>query len=121
MARIAARFMLHTKTVGLGDQETRRRSAALFGNEKVAEVVLALEANHGFARLTDVSVTAGIVHSMVRPVLARLVEGGVLVALPRERGRRGEQFFEVQRGAAWSALLQLSRECVPAEAPQLGP
>ncbi len=113
--------MLHTKPVTGGDAQTRRRSAALFGNEKVAEIVLALEAQQGFARLTDVSAATGIVHSMVRPVLARLVEGGVLEALPRRGGSRSEQFFEVCAGAAWTSLLQLCRECTRMKAPHASP
>ena len=46
-------------------EETRRRSAALFGNEKTVEVVLALN-EEGAATAQQVAQKTGIPHSLVR-------------------------------------------------------
>jgi hypothetical protein len=73
--------------------ETRRRSAALFGNEKTVEVILALH-GEGTATAQMIVVRTGIAHSMVRDAIGRLVEGGVVRALPKTGGTRSPQYYQ---------------------------
>jgi hypothetical protein len=105
----AIRFTVHTTWVTGDRQATRRTSTLVFGNEKVAEVIAALGvAPGGVARTTDIVEATGIAHGMVRPVLTRMVEVGLLVALPRRGGSRGEQWYEVQHGhPLWAPMRQL--------------
>lgn len=84
---------------------TRRLSAAVFGNEKTAEVVMALTAAGGVARATDIVQSTGIAHGMVRPVLRRLLEAGALTAMPRRGGSRGELYFEIGSEGLWAAIV----------------
>lgn len=83
---------------------TRRTSAAVFGNEKTVEVVLALVAANGLARATDIVQSTGIAHGMVRPVLKRLLDAGALSAMPRRGGSRGELYFEIADHGLWEAV-----------------
>ena len=84
---------------------TRRISAAVFGNEKTVEVVLALVAAQGLARATDIVQSTGVAHGMVRPVLKRLLDAGVLSAMPRRGGSRGELYFEVVDEGLWRCMV----------------
>jgi ribosomal protein S25 len=84
--------------------ETRRRSAALFGNEKTVEVVLALQ-DEGTATAQMILARTGIGHSMVRDALGRLVEGGVVRALPKTGGTRSPQYYQPISGRVWDTLL----------------
>lgn len=88
--------------------ETRRRSAALFGNEKIIEVVLALEAE-GTATAQMIVTKTNIAHSMVRDAIGRLVEGGVVRALPKTGGRRSPQYYQPVDSAAWESLVAAVR------------
>lgn len=72
-----------------GLAETRRRSAALFGNEKTAEIVRALKAEGTAAQ--QITTRTGIAHSMVSDALKRLVQGGAARALPKAGGTRSAQ------------------------------
>lgn len=88
--------------------ETRRRSAALFGNEKIVEVVLALQAE-GTATAQVIVMRTGIAHSMVRDALGRLVEGGVVRPLPKTGGSRSPQYYEPAGSRIWEILLALAQ------------
>lgn len=87
---------------------TREVSAALFGNEKMAEVVVALAAESGLATAQQVATRLRINHDLARKVLLRLVTAGVVRALPKEGGRRSAQYYEPVQGTAWDALLALA-------------
>jgi hypothetical protein len=84
--------------------ETRRRSAALFGNEKTVEVVLALQ-DEGTATAQIIVQRTGIAHSMVRDAIGRLVEGGIVRALPKTGGTRSPQYYEPIGGQVWDTFL----------------
>jgi Fic family protein len=84
--------------------ETRRRSTALFGNEKTVEVVLALQ-GEGSATAQMIVARTGIAHSMVRSALAKLVEGGIVRALPKTGGTRSTQYYQPVDGQAWDTFL----------------
>jgi len=75
-------------------EETRRRSAAIFGNEKTVEVVLALSEEG-----------TGIPHSLVRDALVRLVNGGVVRQVPRIGGSRSPLYYQPTPGNLWAAVL----------------
>lgn len=91
--------------------EVRRVSAAVFGNEKVVEVVLAFDATSEprAATAQDLSHSTGISYSMVRDVLLRLTAGGVLVALPKVGGRRSPQYYQPAADEGWDNLVRLAR------------
>lgn len=112
MTREAIRFMRHTRSVMVDAHETRRVSAAVFGNEKTVEVILAVQSSGGLARATDIVQTTGIAHGMVRPVLKRLLDAGVLTAMPRRGGSRGELFFEIGNIDLWAAVLATAQQIV---------
>jgi predicted HTH transcriptional regulator len=87
--------------------ETRRRSAALFGNEKIAEVVVALNLE-GTATAQQIHTTTRIAHSMIRDALGRLVQGGVVRALPKAGHSRSEQYYQPVEGNVWTALVTMT-------------
>ncbi len=91
---------------------TRRRSAALFNNEKMAEVVLSLDAQRGAAHAQEISRQTGISHSLVRDVLVRLTSAEVVTALPRVGGSRGAQYYEPKEGELWLRLVEVCRHLV---------
>jgi len=88
--------------------ETRRRSAALFNNEKMAEVILSLHAEHGAAHAQEISRRTSISHSLVRDVLVRLAAAGVLTALPKLGGSRGAQYYEPSDRELWQRLVEVA-------------
>lgn len=89
--------------------EIRRQSAALFGNEKVVEVVLALDAiqEPRSATAQQLSVATRIGHSMVRDVLQRLTQAGVLSAMAKVGGSRSAQYYQPVSGELWSQLVSI--------------
>lgn len=87
---------------------TRRRSAALFGNEKVVEVVLALHGSSGAATAQELSRITGLSHSMVRDVLLRLTSSGVVLALPKLGGSRSAQYYQPSETDGWRLLVELA-------------
>jgi hypothetical protein len=90
--------------------EIRRRSAALFGNEKVVEVVLAMartEAPHSVTA-QDVSKATEIAHSLVRDVLVRLATSEVLVAVPKVGGSRAAQYYQPRADFGWTQLVAMA-------------
>jgi hypothetical protein len=84
--------------------ETRRRSAALFGNEKIVEVILALDAE-GAATAQIVAAKTGIPYSLVRDALVRLGTGGAVRLIPRAGGSRSPLYYEPIIGDLWKALI----------------
>ena len=88
--------------------ETRRRSAALFGNEKTVEVVLVLDA-HGAATAQMTATQTGISYSLVRDALIRLAAGGALRQVPRVGGSRSPLYYQPVDGALWDALAAAAR------------
>lgn len=108
--REAIRFTHHRLDSSLvPSQTTRELSAALFGNEKLVEVVLALGAQQGAATAQQLSKQTGIDHSMVRSVLVRAAKAGVVETLPRVGGSRSPQYYEPTESALWRASLALAQ------------
>jgi hypothetical protein len=96
--------------MALDISEVRRRSAALFGNEKAVEVILAMartEAPHSVTA-QDVSKSTAIAHSLVRDVLVRLVASDVLIAVPKVGGSRAAQYYQPRADFAWSELVAIA-------------
>jgi GTP-sensing pleiotropic transcriptional regulator CodY len=91
--------------------ETRRRSAALFGNEKTVEVVAALD-EEGSATAQTIAARTGITHSLVRDALLRLTAGGAVRPLPRLGGSRSPQYYEPVNDDLWAALTAAARAIV---------
>jgi len=89
-------------------RETRRRSAALFGNEKTVEVVLALD-QEGAATAQMVAVRTGLAYSLARDALKRLSHGGAVREIPRVGGSRSSLYYEPIEGSLWKALTGASR------------
>jgi ribosomal protein S25 len=85
-------------------EETRRRSAAIFGNEKTVEVVLALS-EESAATAQMIATSTGIPHSLVRDALVRLVNGGVVRQVPRVGGSRSPLYYQPTPGNLWAAVL----------------
>ena len=88
--------------------ETRRRSASLFGNEKVAEVIVAVQAAGGPCTAQEISLSTGVGHSMVRDALRRLVESGLVVTLPKVGGARSAQYYTPAEQEAWRLVVSLA-------------
>jgi hypothetical protein len=95
--------------------ETRRRSAALFGNEKMAEVVVALD-EEGPATAQTIAARTGITHSLVRDVLLRLTAGGAARPLPRLGGSRSPQYYQPVNGDLWAALTAAAQAIIKVSA-----
>jgi hypothetical protein len=88
--------------------ETRRRSAALFGNEKTVEVILVLDAE-GAATAQMVAAETRISYSLVRDALVRLAAGGAVRQIPRAGGSRSPLYYEPVTGDLWKALTTAAR------------
>jgi hypothetical protein len=84
-------------------------SYKIFGNEKVAEVVLALHRQSGIATAQMLAKESGIEHPLVRAVAQRLVGSGAVRELPRA-SRRGALYYEVvDDSPVWSPLVALAQ------------
>lgn len=89
-------------------QETRTRSAAVFGNEKWVEVALALEAIGGTPLSQHLARHVGINSDLVTAVLQRMQDAQLVKAMPRIGSpTRGSVPWEVQPGPRWDALVRL--------------
>jgi len=92
----------------------RAASVALFNNRAVVDVVLAIErvadGKDVFVTTRVVAASTGMVDSVVRPVMHRLVEAHVLAAVPKTGGPRSTQYFTVGKASVWDALLRLCSE-----------
>lgn len=98
----------------------RNKSAALFNNRHFAECaqhLLALsqpssEEGEVFVTVRQVAAASQLADSLVRPVVLRLVDAGVLERLPRMGGGRSPQYYRVLDAAllTWAALPGRSAE-----------
>jgi hypothetical protein len=92
------------------DVTTRRLSASVFGNEKIAEIVLILDAGPGASLVAEIARRTGFGHSLVRDVLVRLSRTPALRALPRAGNPRGPAYYEKNaESPLWAALAQLAQ------------
>ncbi|HWL36029.1 MAG TPA: hypothetical protein VNQ77_07525 [Frankiaceae bacterium] len=74
-------------------------SAAIFGNRHLANVLAtaaAIEAEHELVTTRRVASRTGLADSVVRAVLLRLVDAGVVEPTLREGGARGQQFYAIK-------------------------
>lgn len=90
---------------------TRREySAALFGNRFVAEVVTAIQRlapSHEDAVTTRlVASKTGLSDSLVRPVMLRLAEAGLLIPIERAGGPRSTLWYQIRRAPLWIAVTE---------------
>jgi hypothetical protein len=101
----------------MSPSETRELSAAIFGNEKWANVALLLESEslginpHATAIAKRLATTS----DLVMAVLVRMEAGGLVKAHPRiGSSRRGTIPWEVQRGQRWDEVIALCRQITSA-------
>jgi hypothetical protein len=99
------------------DTTTRRISTSIFGNEKLAEIVLLLDAEPGALLAADISRRTGFGHSLVRDVLVRLSRTPAVRALPKAGNPRGPAYYEKNADSPlWPALVQLAEAIAAAGA-----
>jgi hypothetical protein len=95
------------------DTAARRISASIFGNEKIAEIVLLLDAERGALTATEIARRTGFGHSLVRDVLLRLAKTPAVRALPKATNPRGPAYFEKNLNSPlWPALVGLAQVIV---------
>jgi ribosomal protein S25 len=99
--------------------ETRRRSAALFGNEKTVEVLLALN-EEGASTAQMVATRTGISYSLARDALIRLSTGGAVRQVPRVGGSRSPLYYQPAEGNLWDALIGAARAVADASRADAG-
>lgn len=100
-------------------QSVQRVSAKVFGNEKYAEVVCALDAEGGAATAQMIAKRTGIDHPMVRDVLVRLAEAGVTTPLSRASSRAPLYYKVEPDDPVWRAIKALARTIRSDRAAQL--
>lgn len=86
----------------------RRASARILGNEKAVEVIRALRDASGTATAQQLAKSTSIDHSMVRDVLIKLADGGVLATLPRATSRAAQYYEADPADQVWVALARLA-------------
>lgn len=90
--------------------EARRISVGIFGNEKLAEIVLLLEGEDGALLASELSRRTGFTHSLVMDVLVRLGKTSAVRGLPRAGNSRWPAYFEKCPGSPlWPPLVALAR------------
>ncbi|MFD3572554.1 hypothetical protein [Streptomyces sp. NPDC058644] len=106
---------------GNTQEALHRRSSALFGNRYMAEVVVAVDDLTSATGATPVTVRmvasrTGLTDSLVRPVVKRLVDAGLLDPQPQERLRTAS-YHQVRRDdGLWDTLVntcQLLHGAIP--------
>lgn len=95
----------------------RRASAKIFGNEKTAEVVRGLRDESCSATAQQLAKRTAIDHSLVRDVLVRLADAGVLRMLPRASSRAPQYYEANPRDPVWTALAALADALAEAHTP----
>ncbi|MGO9292382.1 MAG: hypothetical protein ACLP52_00615 [Streptosporangiaceae bacterium] len=96
----------------------RHISTSIFGNEKVAEIVLVLDAEPGALLVAEIARRTGFGHSLVADVLKRLSKTPALRALPKAGNLRGPAYYEKNVDSPlWSALVQLAEVIVSPDRP----
>jgi hypothetical protein len=95
------------------DGEARRaKSAALFNNRHFAECSAHLlevsKSGVEFVTVRQIAAASQLADSLVRPVVLRLTDAGVLEKLPRLGGGRSPQYYRVVDAGllAWASLAQ---------------
>lgn len=100
------------------DSTARRISTNIFGNEKLAEIVLLLNAEPGALLAADIARRTGFGHSLVRDVLLRLSRTPALRALPKTGNPRGPAYYEKNlESPLWAALVRLAEVVVASDQP----
>ncbi len=113
--RFALRITPYALRPMVAKRETRRLSAAVFGNEKWIEVALALDAMGGTPIAQEVGRRIGINSDLVTKVLRRMHTADLVKPLPRiGSASRGIVPWEVQPGTRWDSVLALCRVLVNA-------
>jgi len=84
----------------------------VFGNRFFAEVVVAVDRLSGpggdGVTVRMIAADTGLVDSVVRPVMRRLCDGG-LVAEPDRAGARSALHYRVRRTPLWAGVLSPAR------------
>ena len=94
--------------------ESRDVSAAIFGNGKWVQVVLALESWTGTPCSQELARDLGTTSDLITKVLRRMKAGDLVKDLPRVgSSTRGTVPWEVQRGDRWDAVVSLARLLAP--------
>lgn len=104
-----------------GREAARLCSAAVFGSRFFAEVVIAVDrlSGPGDAGVTVRMVAAGtgLVDSVVRPVMRRLCDGGLVTESARGGRARSPLRYQVRRTPLWAGVLSacaaLAGPCAP--------
>jgi hypothetical protein len=92
------------------DTAARRISANIFGNEKIAEIVLLMDTEHGALTAAEISRRTSFGHSLVRDVLLRLGKTPAVRALPKAGNARGPAYYEKNLDSPlWPALVKLAQ------------
>jgi hypothetical protein len=100
------------------DSTARRISTNIFGNEKLAEIVLLLDAEPGALLAADIARRTGFGHSLVRDVLLRLSRTPALRALPKTGNPRGPAYYEKNaESPLWAALVRLAEVVAASDQP----
>lgn len=93
--------------------KARLISASIFGNEKLAEIVLLLDSEDGAILAADLVRRTGFGHSLVRDVLIRLDRAPAVRALPKSGNSRGPAYYEKNPNSPlWPSLVALARAVV---------
>lgn len=89
-------------------EASRGRSSAIFGNRYFVDVVLAVDQlSSDDARVTTrmVASETTLSDSLVRQVMQRLRDAGLIAEPARIGGRRSPRYFQVRRGPLWNGVL----------------
>jgi DNA-binding transcriptional regulator PaaX len=87
-------------------------SAALFGNRYMVNVILAadrMSARGELITTRGIARDLGVIDSLVRPVVLRLVAAGILRSLARSGGPRSPQYYDLEDNAVATALVATCR------------
>lgn len=91
-------------------EASRARSAAVFGNRYFAEVVMAVSHlsgdSHVGVTMRMVASEASLSDSLVRQVMNRLRDAGLVRELPRTGGVRSPRYFQVSPSPLWIGVLR---------------
>lgn len=95
------------------DEATREMSSSVFGNRAFAAVASSVDVllhghREGSATARQVAAATGLADSVVKPVLLRLVEAGLLRPLPRISSR-GVQLYVDPGSSGWVQLMSTVR------------
>jgi hypothetical protein len=90
-------------------EASRERSSAIFGNRYFVDVVLAMDqlssADDARVTMRMVASETTLSDSLVRQVMQRLRDAGLVAEPPRTGGARSPRYFQVRRGPLWNGVL----------------